>query len=411
MFGNQDPAQGAQGGLMGLLNSPAGQGLLAAGLGAMGSRGNTMQAIGRGGLLGMSTYGQAQEQRDNKLLTAAKDQVRKNAFASIKQGANGEYTFDAPALLQIGVKADDLSKIRNSGRDQFKEMQKVTNADGSQSIHSVNEYGGIQNTGLTNAAEIKAQDLGGNMAGINPYTGQQAWSADKSLTPDQVQGAANQPFMMKDGQIVPNPAYQSYAMAKAAAGASRTNVTVDAAPKAFWNDFGKQASDQLFKEREGAQAASSTLQGIGEIRKAVQGGAYQGAGADYKLGAAKALGALGLQIAPEQVANSEQFNAIANQFVLNSIKGLGANPSNADRDFIEKTVPRLSTDPGALPLLLNFMEGKAKVQVDGYNEKIKGVQSQAGAGFMPFSLEVKQPAAAAAGGGARRFNPATGKIE
>ena len=39
---------------MGLLTSPVGQGLLAAGLGAMGSRGNTMQAIGRGGLLGLS---------------------------------------------------------------------------------------------------------------------------------------------------------------------------------------------------------------------------------------------------------------------------------------------------------------------------------------------------------------------
>ena len=47
MFGNPDTTQ--QSGLMGLLNSPAGQGLLAAGLGAMGSRGSTMQAIGRGG--------------------------------------------------------------------------------------------------------------------------------------------------------------------------------------------------------------------------------------------------------------------------------------------------------------------------------------------------------------------------
>ena len=36
---------------MGLLSSPMGQGLLTAGLGAMASRGNTMQAVGRGGLL------------------------------------------------------------------------------------------------------------------------------------------------------------------------------------------------------------------------------------------------------------------------------------------------------------------------------------------------------------------------
>ena len=401
---------------MGLLTSPMGQGLLAAGLGAMGSRGNTMQAIGRGGLLGLSTFGQAQETQQNKLIEAAKRKAQQDALAQLTPGQDGVVNASPSTLMAAGFA--DPSKwgdIRNMGRDKVKQLEKVTNADGSQGVHAINEYGGVTNTGLTNAPEIKVQDFGGTVGGINPYTGAQPWSAGKSLTPDQVQSSVNDPFRVgPDGQIVANQAYQDYAKQKASAGAARTSVVVDAAPKAFWNDFGKQASDQLFKERELAQAAASTLQGVGEIRKAVQGGAYQGAGADMKLGAAKALGALGLQIAPNQVANSEQFNAIANQFVLNSIKGLGANPSNADRDFIEKTVPRLSTDPNALPLLLNFMEGKARVQVDGYNEKIKGVQGQAGAGFMPFSLEVKgTPAAtqAPAAGGARRFNPATGKIE
>lgn len=107
-----------------------------------------------------------------------------------------------------------------------------------------------------------------------------------------------------------------------------------------------------------------------------------------------------MQIAPEQVANSEQFSAVANQFVLNSIKSLGANPSNADRDFIEKTVPRLSTDPRALPLLLDYMETKARAQVDGYNAKIHGVQQQPGASFMPYSLEVQAPRQAPRVGGA-----------
>jgi len=68
MFGDQAPEQG---GLMGLLSSPMGQGLLAAGLGAMGSRGSTMQAIGRGGLLGLSTFGQAGLQVFNGLLAKA----------------------------------------------------------------------------------------------------------------------------------------------------------------------------------------------------------------------------------------------------------------------------------------------------------------------------------------------------
>lgn len=406
---------------MGLLSSPMGQGLLTAGLGAMASRGNTMQAVGRGGLLGLSAYGQAQETQQNKLIEAAKRKAQQDALAALTPGQDGVVNASPATLIAAGFA--DPSKwdsIRNMGRDKVKQLEKVTNADGSQGVHAISEYGGVTNTGLSNAPEIKTQDMGGQFAGINPYTGAQAWSAEKTLTPDQAQSSVNDPFLRgPNGEIIANKAYQDYAKQKASAGAARTSVTVDAAPKAFWSDFGKQASDQLFKEREVAQAAASTLQGVGEIRKAVQGGAYQGAGADMKLGAAKALGALGLQIAPNQVANSEQFNTIANQFVLNSIKGLGANPSNADRDFIEKTVPRLSTDPNALPLLLNFMEGKARTQVEGYNAKIKGVQGQPGAGFMPFSLEVPQPQAApqapaggaTGGGGARRFNPATGKIE
>lgn len=220
----------------------------------------------------------------------------------------------------------------------------------------------------------------------------------------------NKPFNLQGGKLAPNQAFQNYEMGKARAGA--TNVNVDTAPKAFWGDFGRSASDALFKEREGAQAAATVLQGVGEIRQAVAGGSYQGAGAELKLGAAKALNALGANIDPKTVANSEIFNANAKQFVLAQIKMLGANPSNADREFIEKTVPSLSTDPGALPRLLNFIEGKARTQVEGYNSKIRNVQKQPGAGFMPFSLEVPAPQAAPAKPQATlRWNPQTRKLE
>lgn len=405
--------QPEQGGFMGLLSSPVAQGLLGAGLGALASRGTTAQAIGRGGLLGLSAYGQAQDTQNNRLLQMAQAKLQQDALAKMTPGADGAISASPATFLQAGF--SDPSKwadIRNAGRDKLKEIQQVTGADGSKSLFGVDEYGGVRNTGLTNAPEIKPTDLGGQIVGLNAYTGQQWWKADKSLTPDQVQDTANQPFMMVNGQIVANPAYQAYSKAKAAAGAARTNVVVDAAPKAFWSDFGKQASDQLFKEREQAQGAATTLHSIDEIRKVVAGGAFQGTGADLKLNAAKALGSIGLQIAPEQVANSEQFNAITNQFVLGSIKTLGANPSDADREFLKKTVPSLSTDPNALPKLLDFLGRKARTQVEGYNTKIRGVQRQPGAEFMPFSLEVPStPKEQSPSAPVRRFNPATGRIE
>lgn len=219
--------------------------------------------------------------------------------------------------------------------------------------------------------------------GVNPYDPANANRAIPN---------PNKPFAMDaSGNIVPNRAYQDYEIRKASAGAARTNVNVDSGPKAFWSDFGKKSTDVLFAERDAAQAAASTVQSIGQIRAAVDQGAYQGAGADAKLAASKALGALGMPYDAKTVANTELFNATANQFVLDKIKTLGANPSNADREFIEKTVPRIGTDPAALPQLLDFMEQRAGQQIGKFNQKIKAVQGQQGASFLPFSLEVPQP--------------------
>ena len=205
MFGDQAPEQG---GLMGLLSSPMGQGLLAAGLGAMGSRGSTMQAIGRGGLLGLSTFGQAQDTQQNKLLEAARRKAQQDALAGLTPGANGQISATPAQLVAAGF--NDPAKwdsIRNAGRDKLKQIEKITNADGSQGVYGVSEYGGVTNTGLSNAPEIKTQDMGGQFAGINPYTGAQAWSADKTLTPDQAQSSVNDPFLRgPNGEIIANKA-------------------------------------------------------------------------------------------------------------------------------------------------------------------------------------------------------------
>lgn len=245
------------------------------------------------------------------------------------------------------------------------------------------KYGGAFASSLKpKAADMKV--VGDTLLSIQNGKASEVWKKPEQIDP-------NKPFMMQNGQVVPNPAYQQFELERASRGAARTDVRVDAAPKAFWQDFGRNASDQLFKEREAAQGAATSLQSIGEIRRAVQGGSFQGSGAELKLGSAKALQALGMPYDAKTVANSEVFNAQANEFVLGKIKGLGANPSNADREFIEKTVPRLQTDPAALPELLNFLEGKERVKLQSYNTKIRGVQSQPGGQSIPLSLEVPEP--------------------
>ena len=178
----------------------------------------------------------------------------------------------SPATLVAAGFADPAKwdSIRNMGRDKVKQLEKVTNADGSQGVHAISEYGGVTNTGLSNAPEIKVQDLGGQVVGMNPYTGAQPWSANKSMTPDQVQSSVNDPFRVgPDGQIVANQAYQEYAKQKASAGAARTSVQVN-------NKMGESLAGQIgpmMKDSQiAADAAVKQVHAANTIDKALENG-------------------------------------------------------------------------------------------------------------------------------------------
>lgn len=405
-------------GLLDFIKTPEGQGLLSAAFGGMAGaqRGTPWNNAGRAGLAGVMGYTNAQDRQTEQAQLAKRNQmydlqlaqakrendtaegIRKAGLESMRnpaqmalangQGptiANAEAIettkpgFDTEGFMNRVMGIDPLKGIALQ-QSMAKEtpFNKLDAKDYTQ--ESIAKFAQSRNYG--DLVPVRKMEVAGSGQVYNPYT----------IQPGTVMADPNKPFTIgQNGQFVPNMPYQNYEITKSRAGASNTNVRVDAGPKAFWQDFGKSASEQLFQERDSAKAAAGTLQSVGEIRKAAAGGAYQGAGAEMKLNAAKALGALGMPYDAKTVANSELFNAQANQFVLNSIKGLGANPSNADREFIEKTVPRLSTDPKALPELLNFIETKARGQIGAYNSKIKGVQQQAEGGFIPYSLEVPVP--------------------
>ena len=203
----------------------------------------------------------------------------------------------------------------------------------------------------------------------------------------------NKPFAMDaSGNIVPNRAYQDYEIRKASAGAAaRTNVNVDAGPKAFWSDFGKNATDVLLLNVRLRKPAASTVQSIAQIRVGGGAGAYQGAGADAKLAASKALGALGMPYDAKTVANTEFFNATANQFVLDKIKTLGANPSmltasSSKRPFrVSEQIQRR-----CLSCWISWSGGRASRSANS-TRKSNPLQGQQGAQFLPFSLEVPAP--------------------
>jgi len=59
-------------------------------------------------------------------------------------------------------------------------------------------------------------------------------------------------------------------------------------------------------------------------------------------------------------SNTQAAQSIIGQLMLEQIKTLGTNPSNADREFLMKTLPDMSLNPKAIENIAKFMEEKAK---------------------------------------------------
>ena len=204
----------------------------------------------------------------------------------------------------------------------------------------------------------------------------------------------NKPFAMDaSGISCPTAPIRDYEIRKASAGAARTNVNVDAGPKAFWSDFGKNATDVLFKEREGAQAAASTVQSIAQIRSAAaERGAYQGTGADAKLTASKALGALGMPYDAKTVANTGFSTRQPISLCWTRSRRWVLTHPMLTASSSKKTVPRIGTDPAPLPPVAGFHGAAGGPSRSAPStRKSNRCKGQQGASFLPFSLEVPQP--------------------
>jgi len=159
---------------------------------------------------------------------------------------------------------------------------------------------------------------------------------------------------------------------------------------AFQGATAKADADQLAAWRDGATAANSALDTVRNLRAAEDKGTFSGGGAQAKTAAASLLyGLTGIQ--PKGLVGSEQFNAAAATLALDRIKALGANPSNADRDFIERTVPALQQSPEARRALVDFIERKAQGAINLHRRADTYARQNNGlGGFDPFAQDQGQ---------------------
>lgn len=137
------------------------------------------------------------------------------------------------------------------------------------------------------------------------------------------------------------------------------------ASEAFKTKTAETDSQQLATWRAAAEAGNNMLNTAQNLKAAIQQGVYSGGGAQAKTAIASMIGGItGVQL--KNLPGSELFNAEASKLVLDSIKALGANPSNADREFIERTIPALERSPEARDALIGFLERKGNAAVNLY---------------------------------------------
>lgn len=193
-------------GLLDFFKSPEGQGLLAAGFGAMGSR-NPWVGMSRGGLLGLQAYGQASEMQADRQRQQAMDERQTQVFdwqksaheqqqeamrkAQEQQAAQQNYlgslgkvtsprldaqpnAFDPLKWRAMGGSMEEaklIAEAPNLGKAKIKDFKEIRNPDGSVSVVGFDEFGNATNTKQTPFKAPDVRSFGGYIGGIDPITG------------------------------------------------------------------------------------------------------------------------------------------------------------------------------------------------------------------------------------------------
>ena len=165
-------------------------------------------------------------------------------------------------------------------------------------------------------------------------------------------------------------------------------VQIDMGNKAVNEIARNRVQNYEDKIRPAAQAAVNEVTAVHSFRQLLDAGAFTGTGAEYKLALAKAGELLG--IPSEKATNTQALMGAAAERVLSTIKTLGANPSNADREYLEKAKGgTITATEDGLRRILDIGERLARQTIKQHGEEVGRIRKLDGIKDMPeefFSL-------------------------
>jgi len=136
-----------------------------------------------------------------------------------------------------------------------------------------------------------------------------------------------------------------YLKEKAAAGAARTNVNVSSGEKEFDKAVGKDYGETFVGMQKAGRDSGGAINNLNIMEKLTQDpNFYSGTGGEIMTKLKQAGVSTGFL--PEGAASAnELFQKVSQKSVVDNLGSLGAGVSNADRQFIQGTVPNIANTP------------------------------------------------------------------
>ena len=164
---------------------------------------------------------------------------------------------------------------------------------------------------------------------------------------------------------------------------ARTTVSVtNKGEEAFIKQLGELDAKRVENASTLRDSAIGELNSLGRMQNLNQQDLVSGSFAPNRMGALNLLDTLGMTSNQDKMrlADSQQFDKVTGDLILDKIKKLGSNPSNADREFTKNIVPQLASSPTARQELITYLSKKANEVVDettrleNYARKNKGLE-------------------------------------
>ena len=391
--------------------TPAGQGLLSAAFGGLAGarRGTPLNNIGRGGLAGLAGYSGAIDRQSQEGEQAFQKQFRQMQMDDMvskaqKQKGEQEWRGGLPGVMKqaetsygAGMEGPTMTPGNPKALDQYLLDPRSPFADDllKQKIMP---------------KERKLRTVGGVV--LDESTMQPVYTTPEKLNP-------NQPFMIVDGAIVPNKAYQDYETGKAKAGASSVTVNNKVENKASESVAG-QVGPILEKSLTSAEGAMRVLDASTRVISAMDSGkVITGPLANARvtgLQIGQMLGVGGRDDA-DVLANTRQAIRGLSEMTLQGRKEMSGQGAITDREsaLAEKaTSGDISNLTAAeVKILANASARASRYAIQKHQARVKNAGALPGMGNITpfFDVPPMQQEAAPNAVPTMRWNPQTNKLE